>query len=68
MDKYCTPAFIQELTQVKTSAEKCMTDTASKLTACYADAKLLLPATTPYLPELGKCTTSNVVKEEAIEE
>lgn len=55
MKQFCNPATLLELTQVKTSAEKCMIDTSPKLEECYTEAHLLLPATAPYLTELAKC-------------
>lgn len=56
MNKYCNSATIDKLIEVKTSAEQVMIETAPKLAECYANAKLLLPETTPYLPEIAKCT------------
>lgn len=57
MDKHCTEEIILEISDIKSSVEKIINATAEKLDFCYGNATLQLPETTPYLPEITKCTS-----------
>lgn len=57
MDKHCTDEILMELNDISESVQQIISQTVDKLEDCYGNATLLLPATTPYLPEIAKCTT-----------